>query len=339
MVSTTTTSTSSNRNLWQRLKDYFAYPTVRQQRQVAMVLLIFQIGITVTGSIVRVTGSGLGCETWPNCHPGSLVPVEGMPGVHQFIEFGNRLLTFVVAAASVAAVVVVHRARRRSELKWYGWLSFALVVAQAVIGGISVLIDLRWWAVALHFLPSMVLVWLAALLYSRLKEPDDGKPTETFPGRIRILALLANVALVIVLVTGTMVTGSGIHSGDAAISMDSRLQVNTEYMAIGHAICMYVYLALTIIAVYLLFLNHAPKATKKAGVVLIAIIFMEWIIGVIQFRLGIPRWTVPAHVGMSGVVTAFSALLYAHGVKRVGAKKDWKSGSPEGDARRAEHFA
>lgn len=340
-VSTTTPTPPRNRTLWQRFKDFFGYATIQQQRAVALVLLVCQIGITITGSTVRVTGSGLGCETWPKCHPDSLVPVEGLPIVHQIIEFGNRLLTFVVSAAAIAAIVVVYKARRRKELKVYAWASFILVVVQAIIGGISVLLNLRWWAVALHFLPSMALVWLAAMLYSRIKTPDDGTPTRQFPGRIQNLTLIANIALIVVLITGTMVTGSGVHSGDAAIHMESRLQVNTEYMAVAHAMCMYVYLAFTLVVVWMLYRHGAPSATKKAGVVLIAIILLQWVIGVIQFRLGIPRWTVPAHVGMSGVVTCFSALLYAHGVTRVrkGDANELVTGSPAGDTSRAAHFA
>ena len=98
------------------------------------------------------------------------------PALHQAIEFGNRLLTFVVTAAAVAAVIAMRMARRRAELKVYAWLNVAGIVLQAIIGGISVHLDLRWWSVALHFLPSMLLVWLAAMLYSRILEPDDGTP-------------------------------------------------------------------------------------------------------------------------------------------------------------------
>ena len=178
-------------NYWTKIKRFFkeAAPTLQQQRLIALILLLCQGGITVSGSIVRVTGSGLGCPTWPECQPGSLVPMEGAaPALHQAIEFGNRLLTFVVTAAAVAAVIAMRMARRRTELKVYAWLNVAGIVLQAVIGGISVHLDLRWWSVALHFLPSMLLVWLAAMLYSRILEPDDGTPRARFPQAIRLLA-------------------------------------------------------------------------------------------------------------------------------------------------------
>lgn len=296
-----------------------AGPSLKTQRIIALVLLICQAGITVSGSIVRVTGSGLGCVTWPNCHPGSLVPIQGAaPMLHQAIEFGNRLLTFVVAAAAIASIVVVYKAKRRTELKVYAWAGLAGVVVQALIGALSVVLKLSWWSVAVHFLPSMVLVWIAAMLFSRINEPDDGTPTRLFPAAVRTLAVVAVVALSIVLLTGTFVTGSGTHSGDAGVGMEGRLGVDTYGMAVIHAICMYVYLALTLIVVFLLHRTGAPKAAKHAGWVLIACILIQWALGVTQFYLHIPRWTVPFHVGMSSVVTAFTALLWAHGLRRVG---------------------
>ncbi|MTD97170.1 COX15/CtaA family protein [Corynebacterium guaraldiae] len=295
-----------------------AGPSLKTQRIIALVLLICQAGITVSGSIVRVTGSGLGCVTWPNCHPGSLVPIQGAaPMLHQAIEFGNRLLTFVVAAAAIASIVAVHKAQRRKELKVYAWAGLAGIFVQALIGALSVVLKLSWWSVAIHFLPSMALVWIAAMLFSRINEPDDGTPTRLFPAAVRTLAVVAAVALSLVLLTGTFVTGSGTHSGDAGVGMEGRLGVDTYGMAVIHAICMYVYLALTLIVVFLLHRTGAPKAAKQAGWVLIACILIQWALGVTQFYLHIPRWTVPFHVGMSSVVTAFTALLWAHGLRRV----------------------
>ncbi|QYH20406.1 heme A synthase [Corynebacterium aquatimens] len=283
-----------------------------------MILLLCQGGITVTGSLVRVTGSGLGCDTWPLCHEGSLVPVAGAaPWIHQAIEFGNRLLAFVVAAASIAVLVAVVRAGRRKEIKVLAWISFLGVVLQAVIGGISVLLDLRWWSVAVHFLPSMVLVWVAAMLYMRIAETDDAAPTTRYPESIRRFVVAAAVALCFVLVTGTMVTGSGPHSGDSGVGMEGRLALDTEMLAYVHAACLYVYLAFTLIAVYLLRKHQAPKDAFNTALVLVAMILVQWTIGVIQFRMGVPRWTIPVHIAMSSVVVAFSAFLYSHGKRRL----------------------
>ena len=293
-------------------------PSIRFQRILAMLLLICQGGITVTGSLVRVTGSGLGCDTWPLCHEGSLVPVQGAaPWIHQAIEFGNRLLAFVVAAAAAAVLVAVVKAGRARDIKALAWASLIGVVVQAVIGGMSVLLDLKWWSVAIHFLPSMVLVWIAAMLYMRIAETDTAEPTERFPRQIRAMVAAAAVALSIVLITGTMVTGSGPHSGDSGVGMEGRLDMDTEMLAYVHAACMYVYLICTLVAVYLLRKHNAPKDAFRTGLVLIAMIVVQWAIGVIQFNMGVPRWTIPAHIAMSSVVVAFSAFLYAHGRRRL----------------------
>ena len=293
-------------------------PSVRLQRILAFILLLAQGGITVTGSIVRVTGSGLGCDTWPNCHEGSLVPVQGAaPAVHQAIEFGNRLLTFVLAAFAIAVFVAVLRAGRRKELIVYSVLSGVGIIIQAILGGISVHLDLKWWAVAIHFLPSMLLVWIAALLYMRLAEPDHLPQVRTFAPIIRTLTIVAAVCLSVVLVTGTMTTGAGVHSGDNGVGMEGRLDVDIELMALIHAGTMYVYLAATLLVVWLLYRGMASRDAKNTGWVLLVMIGVQWAIGVIQFNLGVPRWTIPAHVAMSSVVVAFSAFLYAHGLRRI----------------------
>ncbi|NLP40334.1 MAG: heme A synthase [Corynebacterium pollutisoli] len=293
-------------------------PSVRLQRILAFILLLAQGGITVTGSIVRVTGSGLGCDTWPNCHEGSLVPVQGAaPAVHQAIEFGNRLLTFVLAAFAIAVFVAVLRAGRRKELIVYSVLSGVGIIIQAILGGISVHLDLKWWAVAIHFLPSMLLVWIAALLYMRLAEPDHLPQVRMFAPIIRTLTIVAAVCLSVVLLTGTMTTGAGVHSGDDGVGMEGRLDVDIELMALIHAGTMYVYLAATLLVVWLLYRGMASRDAKNTGWVLLVMIGVQWAIGVIQFNLGVPRWTIPAHVAMSSVVVAFSAFLYAHGLRRI----------------------
>lgn len=293
-------------------------PSVRLQRILAMLLLIAQGSITVTGSIVRVTGSGLGCDTWPNCHEGSLVPVQGAaPALHQAIEFGNRLLTFVLAAIAIAVFIVVLRAGRRREIIVYSVISGLGIVLQAVIGGVSVLLDLQWWAVAIHFLPSMVLVWIAALLYMRLAEPDHLPQVRVFAPSIRMLTVLAAVSLSVVLITGTMTTGAGVHSGDAGVGMEGRLEVDIALMAYIHAATMYVYLAATLAVIWLLYRGMANRDAKNTAWVLVLMIAVQWAIGVIQFNMGIPRWTIPAHIAMSSTVVAFSAFLYAHGLRRL----------------------
>lgn len=311
----TATTAETRPNSW---REAWRDPSLKLQRTLAMVLLLCQGGITVTGSLVRVTGSGLGCDTWPLCHEGSLVPVAGAaPWIHQAIEFGNRTLTFVVAAAAGLVLYAVIRAGRRKDIKTLAWISLLGVVVQAVIGGISVRLDLRWWSVAVHFLPSMVLVFVAAMLYMRIAEPDNAAPTRRYPGSAQTWTLIAATALCLVLVTGTMVTGSGPHAGDAAAGMEGRLEMDTRVLAYVHAVCMYLYLIATIITTVLLRNSGAPEDAKRTAYVLIALILVQWAIGVIQFRMGVPRWTIPAHIAMSSTVVAFSGFLFAHGKRRL----------------------
>lgn len=311
----TATTAETRPNSW---REAWRDPSLKLQRTLAMVLLLCQGGITVTGSLVRVTGSGLGCDTWPLCHEGSLVPVAGAaPWIHQAIEFGNRTLTFVVAAAAGLVLYAVIRAGRRKDIKTLAWISLLGVVVQAVIGGISVRLDLRWWSVAVHFLPSMVLVFVAAMLYMRIAEPDNSAPTRRYPGSAQTWTLIAAAALCLVLVTGTMVTGSGPHAGDAAAGMEGRLEMDTRVLAYVHAVCMYLYLIATIITTVLLRNSGAPEDAKRTAYVLIALILVQWAIGVIQFRMGVPRWTIPAHIAMSSTVVAFSGFLFAHGKRRL----------------------
>ena len=153
-----------------RLVDVLPMPSLRAQRLIAAAVVLTQGGIAVTGAIVRVTASGLGCPTWPQCFPGSFTPVPHaeVPGIHQAVEFGNRIITFLVVLTAALAVLAVTRARRRREVLVYAWLMPALTVMQAVIGGITALTGLLWWTVAIHLLVSMAMVWLAVLLYVKI---------------------------------------------------------------------------------------------------------------------------------------------------------------------------
>ncbi|ALC05976.1 cytochrome oxidase assembly protein [Corynebacterium deserti GIMN1.010] len=311
-------------------------PTIKVQRFLALLLLIFQGGITVTGSIVRVTGSGLGCDTWPLCHEGSLVPVAGAaPWIHQAVEFGNRMLTFVLVAAALAVFLAVLGAKRRKEIVVHSFIQGLGIILQAVIGGITVLVDLHWYAVALHFLPSMILVFMAAILYTRIGEPDDGEVVTTFPSWIRTVAVIGAVALSIVLITGTMTTGAGVHSGDSGVGMDGRLEVDIDWIAHVHGYSMYVYLFFTLIVVAGLYRSQASTHSKKLGLMLILFILVQAGIGILQYRMGVPRWTIPFHIAMSSVVVAFTSLLWSQGRVRKGGSAT-VTGSPEGDQKHRE---
>lgn len=287
-------------------------PSIHRQRLFAIILLICQTGITFTGSLVRVTGSGLGCDTWPQCHPGSLFPVAGAaPWIHQAIEFGNRMLTFVLAIAALVTFISVVRAGRRSNILHLAFFQGIGIIIQAVLGGISVRMDLMWWTVAMHFLPSMLLVLLGARLVVRINEPDDGTLQTLMPRPLIIATNAATVLLGVTLFTGTLVTGSGPHAGDAAVLPEHRLQIPLVEIAHIHAHSMYLYLGLTLGLIAGLFTVQTTRDVRKAALWVVGGIVIQGIIGIMQYWMGVPRWSVPIHVIGSGILTALMGFLWS----------------------------
>ena len=292
---------------------------ISRQAVFIMALVCANIGISFTGSIVRVTGSGLGCPTWPECQPGSLVPESGArPWVHQAIEWGNRMLTFVLMAFAVVAFLAVVGALRRRELIILGLIQGLGIIAQAVIGGVTVWLSLAWYMVALHFLPSMLMVWLSAVFWIRSKDPDDGHVVDVYPKPLRILALLSALTMVLTLVSGTMVTGAGPHAGDSEILPEDRLTIlPLEELAHLHAHFMYLYLGLTAGLLFALFAIKAPKNVRTTCIWTVIAILGQAGVGLFQYWTGVPRWTVPFHVIGSGIVVAVTGVLWAQGRRRI----------------------
>ncbi len=289
-------------------------PSMRTQRVVAACVILTQGGIAVTGAIVRVTASGLGCPTWPQCFPGSFTPVPHpeVAGIHQAVEFGNRMLTFLVILTAAAAVIVVTRARRRPEVLRYAWLMPASTVAQAVIGGITVLTGLLWWAVAIHLLVSMAMVWLAVLLYAKIGEPDDGIPVSRVPTPLRQLTMLSGVALSAVLVTGTMVTGAGPHAGDKSLERPvPRLEVEITTLVHMHSTLLIAYLSLLVALGFALLAVRASRPVLTRLGVVVMLVAAQGALGAVQFFTGVPEALVALHVAGAGACTAATAALWA----------------------------
>nr|WP_218620797.1 heme A synthase [Mycolicibacterium hippocampi] len=289
-------------------------PSLRVQRIVAAAVVLTQGGIAVTGAIVRVTASGLGCPTWPQCFPGSFTPVPHaeVPGVHQAVEFGNRLLTFLVVLTAAAAVVVLIRARRRREVLVYAWLMPASTVVQAVIGGITVLTGLLWWTVAIHLLASMTMVWVATLLFVKVGEPDSGVPTARVPKPLRQLTVLCGVALSAVLVTGTMVTGAGPHAGDKSLDRPvPRLQIEITTLVHMHSSLLVAYLSLLVALGFALLAVRAPKPVLTRLGVVVAVAAAQGLLGTVQYFNDVPAALVAMHVAGAAVCTAATAALWA----------------------------
>ena len=297
-----------------RLVDLLPLPSLRAQRIIAFLVILTQGGISVTGAIVRVTASGLGCPTWPQCFPGSFtpVPVAEVPVVHQAVEFGNRLITFLVVLTAAAAVLAVLRARRRREVLVYAWLMPVSTVAQAVIGGITVLTGLLWWTVAIHLLVSMTMVWLSVLLFVKIGEPDDGVPTRRAPKPLRQLTFLTGAALAAVLVTGTLVTGAGPHAGDKSIEAPvPRLQVEIVTLVQLHASLLIAYLSLLVALVFALRAVAAPRPVVQRLAVLLAVVAAQALVGRVQYALEVPAALVAVHVAGAAICTAATAALWA----------------------------
>ncbi|MCV7153090.1 COX15/CtaA family protein [Mycolicibacterium pyrenivorans] len=306
-----------------RLVDLLPEPSLRVQRIVAAAVILTQGGIAVTGAIVRVTASGLGCPTWPQCFPGSFtpVPVAEVHLVHQVVEFGNRLLTFLVVLTAAAAVLVLTRARRRREVLIYAWLMPASTVVQAVIGGVTVLTGLLWWTVAIHLLASMTMVWVAVLLYVKVGEPDTGVVVTRVPKPLRQLTILSALTLAAVLVTGTLVTGAGPHAGDKSVEQPvPRLQVEITTLVHGHSSLLVAYLSLLVGLGFALLAVRAPKEVLRRLGVVVALVTAQGLLGTVQFFTGVPPALVALHVAGAAACTAATAALWASMRERTEAE-------------------
>ncbi|MCG5433576.1 heme A synthase [Mycobacterium sp. MYCO198283] len=300
--------------LFLRLVDLLPLPSLRVQRLIAAAVVLTQGGIAVTGAIVRVTASGLGCPTWPQCFPGSFTPVPHaeVPVVHQAVEFGNRLITFAVVITAALAVLAVIRARRRREVLVYAWLMPASTVVQAVIGGITVLTGLLWWTVAIHLLASMLMVWLAVLLFVKVGEPDDGVRVRAVPAPLRWLTALAGVGLAAVLTAGTLVTAAGPHAGDKSPDRTvPRLQIDIPTLVHAHSTLLVGYLALLVGLGFALVAVRAPRPVLRRLVVLVVAVVAQALVGVAQYVNDVPATLVALHVAGAAICTGATAALWA----------------------------
>lgn len=288
------------------------YPTPAVQRAVALAAIVTQGGIGVTGSIVRVTGSGLGCPTWPQCFPGSMFPVEHpeYEALNQWIEFGNRMLTGLVTLAAALCVLVAWRIRiehpGRGRLLALAWTMPGGVVAQAAIGGVTVLTHLLWWTVAVHLLVSAVLVWLAVLLLHAFGEGDERPSWHPAPATRPLLMALAT-ALGGVVVAGTTVTGAGPHGGDPETP---RLQAPIETLAQVHAALLVVYLLLLAALGAQWWRSGAGTALWRRYAAVWVIALAQGGLGSLQYALGVPEALVSLHVLGAALVIVATASLW-----------------------------
>jgi cytochrome c oxidase assembly protein subunit 15 len=284
-------------------------PSPRLVRVLALAVVVTQSLISVTGSVVRVTGSGLGCPTWPQCFPGSMVPVAHpeVATLHQVIEFGNRTLTGLVGFVALACFLAAWRTwPSRGRLLGLALIMPVGVVVQAVLGGITVLVDLSWWSVSIHFMASAVLIWLATHLYKAASEGDEPAMLVITPAMRRLLVGLTGIAATM-LVAGTLVTAAGPHAGDVDTP---RLGLPVPTLAEAHSLLVMAYVCL--LAVFGVWLRHArpTKALLVAYGAACVVVLAQGALGSAQYLLGVPGAMVVLHVLGATLVIITNALLW-----------------------------
>jgi heme a synthase len=263
--------------------------------------------IVVTGGAVRLTGSGLGCPTWPECTAGSLRPTAVQAG-HGVIEFTNRMLTFAITVVAIATLVAVFVSVRRDLRRW-AVVSFLGIPAQALLGGITVLTGLNPWTVAGHFLLSAVLVGVATVLWLRSREPGVGQLVVRAP----LAALVSGIGLVVaaVLVIGTVVTGSGPHSGDLdshGVPTGKRI-ADPELMSQLHADVVFLLVGLTVALLVALYATDAPGRVRRAARDLLLVELGQGVIGYVQYFTHLPAVLVLLHMAGAVLITVYTARL------------------------------
>lgn len=270
-------------------------PVGRGTRRILVANLVAQVGIIMTGGLVRLTGSGLGCSTWPRCEPGAFTPVfQPELEFHTWVEFGNRLLTFVVGVLAIAALVAVWRLRgRRLSLRLLGAAPLLGVLLQAGIGGITVLTQLHPGTVMLHFMVSIGLVAVSTLLLLRAREGDGPVTTKAHP----VLRQLAGVIAVVatgVLVLGTAVTGAGPHAGDADDPV--RLPIDPRTISWLHADLVLLFLGLAVGLYVALRVTDAPRRAVWWASAVLVVTLAQGLLGYVQYALAVPITLVWLHM-------------------------------------------
>ena len=282
-------------------------PTSLRARSVRIVVwaaLVAQAGIAVTGALVRLTGSGLGCPTWPLCTEDSLVNTPEM-GIHGLIEFGNRLLTIVLLFISIAVVVVLWRMRRdRRDLWWLSIVLLAGVPIQAVIGGISVLTQLNPYVVGLHFLVTVVMTALSMIVVLRVRDVDVIAPLRAVP----VLSLAIGFVTAVVITMGVITTGSGPHAGDENAP---RTGLDPAVVQHFHAWPAYATVALVVLAIL-----QARGAVRRSWLVVLGVLGVQIAVGIAQSRLGLAVPLGGIHGLLAMVIAAVTrAAVYRSAMK------------------------
>nr|WP_208402561.1 COX15/CtaA family protein [Lysinibacter cavernae] len=285
----------------------------KRVRVIAWLSLIGQTVIVATGGAVRLTASGLGCSTWPKCTDDSWVATPEAEW-HGVIEFGNRLLTFVLAAIAIIAFLYILRFRKqRPDLFWITFSLGMAIPAQAVIGGITVLTGLNPYIVGLHFIVSAALVILGTVFVYRVYQGRGGA-LDVDP-LVAGLAWLVALASVVTVVIGILTTGAGPHAGHDGKADDAPVVRNgfdAILMQHVHAYPAYIMLGLSVLLLIVLIVKKRGVSIRFTAA-LIGVTIVQIIVGVSQARLGLPELLVGIHmvlacVTLSGVTAVILSL-------------------------------
>jgi cytochrome c oxidase assembly protein subunit 15 len=293
-------------------------------RRFAWATLVANVALVVTGGAVRLTGSGLGCPTWPRCNGESFTP-HGTIGPHQLIEFGNRTLTFVLVAIAVATFVAARQSGRRDLLRLSVVLGLA-IPAQAVLGGITVLTDLNPWVVSLHLILSLAIVSVAVLFLHRLDHP----PVPPARGMLPALAWTTYAVTWLVLYAGTVVTGSGPHAGDAS---SPRNGLDPLQLSQLHADLVFLLIGLTI---GIWFALRAAGGDTRPVTALAAVEVLQAAVGFVQYFAGLPVAVVMLHMLGAALVIATATWLLVSVLEPTDRDPTWTTVDlhPRGQANR-----
>ncbi|MGI9136992.1 MAG: COX15/CtaA family protein [Candidatus Nanopelagicales bacterium] len=279
----------------------------RWMRFVFVANLVAQAAIVVTGAVVRLTGSGLGCPTWPECVEGSYVPVARQAEAwHKYVEFGNRLLTFAVGIVAILAVVAVvtytvRRARSgesmRISILLLGIAPLAGTFAQAVLGGITVLTGLNPVTVGLHFLVSIALIAAAVALVVRSRDAGDVPVVFLARAEVRVYTWALIAVTMLVVIMGVVTTGSGPHSGDA--ESEHRFPFDPRTVSWLHADIVLLFIGMLIGYLILIRVTSSPSRTWRTALILAGITLVQAAVGYTQYFSGLPVILVTIHVTLA----------------------------------------
>ncbi|MEI9907302.1 MAG: COX15/CtaA family protein [Actinomycetota bacterium] len=272
------------------------------------VLLVLQAGLVVSGGAVRLTGSGLGCPTWPRCTTRSYVPVphQAQGQLHAWIEFGNRLISIALVLTALLALILVLLLKRK-DIRPLALGQVLGISAQIPLGGITVLTHLNPAAVASHFLLSIILIAGATSLFSRRKEnieENSTPPTDEPHPLLQTLGLWVVSITALVIIFGTVVTGSGPNAGDASAP---RFHIHIHTITRIHAAFSIVLLALT---VALFLMSPSKSILRRRIAIFLALLVGQGAIGFIQFNQGFPELLVGTH--LFGVTLVWISVWRIH---------------------------